>query len=91
MSLQFREVIAAPSADLIADTRLLEQPSNAARLDVLQGLLRKRGLTFTLQPFPNNRMSKHNLDAVAQSMRPKWKKAGFRDPPSWRSPSIARR
>ena len=46
--------IAAPSADLIADTRLLEQPSNAARLDALQGLLRKRGLTFTLQPFPNN-------------------------------------
>jgi Zn-dependent M28 family amino/carboxypeptidase len=46
--------LAAPAADLIADTRLLEQPSNATRLDALQGLLRTRGLAFTLQSFPNN-------------------------------------
>ena len=46
--------IAAASTDLITDARLLDQPSNAARLDALQGLLRKRGLTFTLQPFPNS-------------------------------------
>jgi Zn-dependent M28 family amino/carboxypeptidase len=43
----------APLADVVDETRLLDQPSNAARLDALQGLLKKRGLTFTLQPFPN--------------------------------------
>jgi len=46
--------ITAASTDLITEARLLDQPSNAARLDALQGLLRKRGLTFTLQPFPNS-------------------------------------
>ena len=45
---------AAPLADVITDTRSLEQPSNAARLDAVQGLLRKRGLAFSLQPFANN-------------------------------------
>jgi Zn-dependent M28 family amino/carboxypeptidase len=45
---------AAPLADIISDARLLEQPSNAARLEALQGLLRKRGLRFSLQPFPNS-------------------------------------
>ena len=44
----------APLADVVSDARLLDQPSNAARLEALQGLLKKRGLTFTLQPFANN-------------------------------------
>jgi Zn-dependent M28 family amino/carboxypeptidase len=44
----------APLADAIAETRLLDQSSNAARLDALQGLLKKRGLTFSLQAFVNN-------------------------------------
>jgi Zn-dependent M28 family amino/carboxypeptidase len=44
----------APLADLIAEARLLDQPSNAARLEALQGLLKKRGLAFTLQPFTNS-------------------------------------
>ena len=44
----------APLADLVAETRLLDQPSNAARLEALQGLLKKRGLAFTLQPFANS-------------------------------------
>jgi hypothetical protein len=43
----------APLADLVSDAQLLDQPSNAARLEALQGLLRTRGLGFTLQPFPN--------------------------------------
>ncbi len=38
---------------IVADTRSLVQPSNAARLDALQRLLEKRGLAFSLQPFPN--------------------------------------
>jgi hypothetical protein len=45
---------AAPLANIVADTQTLDQPSNAARLDALQALLRKRGLNFSLQPFPNN-------------------------------------
>jgi aminopeptidase S len=45
---------AVPLTDVIADTRLLDQPSNAARLDALQGLLKKRGHAFSLQPFANN-------------------------------------
>lgn len=44
----------APLADVVGDTRLLDQPSNAARLDALQGLLKKRGLAFSLQPFANS-------------------------------------
>ena len=40
-------------ADVVDDARLLDQPSNADRLDALQALLRKRGHRFTLQPFPN--------------------------------------
>ena len=44
----------APLADVVTEARLLDQPSNAARLDALQGLLKKRGLTFTLQPFANS-------------------------------------
>ena len=43
----------APLADVVSDARLLDQPSNAARLDALQALLRQRRLNFTLQPFPN--------------------------------------
>jgi Zn-dependent M28 family amino/carboxypeptidase len=39
---------------VIAETRLLDQPSNAARLEALQGLLKKRGLAFSLQTFANN-------------------------------------
>jgi peptidase M28-like protein len=42
-----------PLPDVVADTRTLEQPSNDARLDALQKLLRKRGLGFSLQPFSN--------------------------------------
>ncbi len=44
----------APLANVVTETRLLDQPSNAARLDAVQGLLKKRGLTFSLQPFANN-------------------------------------
>lgn len=44
----------APLADVVAEARLLDQPSNAARLEALQGLLKKRGLAFTLQPFANS-------------------------------------
>jgi hypothetical protein len=44
----------APLADLISDTRSLDQPSNAARVDALQSLLKRRGLDFSLQPFPNS-------------------------------------
>jgi len=40
-------------SDVVTDARSLDQPSNAARLDAVQTLLRKRGLAFTLQPFPN--------------------------------------
>lgn len=40
-------------ADVVNDARQLDQRSNADRLDALQALLRKRGHTFTLQPFPN--------------------------------------
>ena len=47
-------VAGGPLADVIADARSLEQPSNAARLDAVQSLLRKRGLAFSLQPFANN-------------------------------------
>jgi hypothetical protein len=43
-----------PLADIVAETRLLDQSSNAARLEALQGLLKKRGLTYTLQPFANS-------------------------------------
>ena len=43
----------APLADIIADTRSLDQPSNASRLEAVQGLLRRRGVAFTLQAFPN--------------------------------------
>jgi Zn-dependent M28 family amino/carboxypeptidase len=39
--------------DAVAETRLLDQSSNAARLDAVQDLLKKRGLAFTLQPFAN--------------------------------------
>jgi hypothetical protein len=42
----------APLADIIADARTLEQPSNAARLEAVQGLLRKRGLTYSCLRFP---------------------------------------
>ena len=45
--------VPATLADVVADTRLLEQPSNAARLKALQQLLQKRGFAFSLQPFPN--------------------------------------
>ena len=44
----------APLADIVAETRLLDQPSNAARLEAVQSLLKKRGLAFTLQPFANS-------------------------------------
>ena len=44
----------APLADLVADTRSLEQMSNAARVQAVQSLLKKRGLTFSVQPFPNS-------------------------------------
>jgi acetylornithine deacetylase/succinyl-diaminopimelate desuccinylase-like protein len=44
----------APLADVVSDTRLLDLPSNAARLDALQHLLKKRGLAFALQPFANS-------------------------------------
>src|SRR5688500_6111587 len=44
---------AAALGDIVADTRSLVQPSNAARLDALQRLLEKRVLAFSLQPFPN--------------------------------------
>ena len=44
---------AAPLADVVTDARTLDQPSNAARLDAVQALLRRRGLAFSLQPFPN--------------------------------------
>jgi Zn-dependent M28 family amino/carboxypeptidase len=41
------------AADVIADARSLDQPSNAARVEAVQTLLRKRGLPFSLQTFPN--------------------------------------
>jgi Zn-dependent M28 family amino/carboxypeptidase len=41
------------AADLVADARSLDQPSNAARVEAVQALLRKRGLPFSLQTFPN--------------------------------------
>jgi hypothetical protein len=42
------------AADAIADARSLDQPSNAARVEAVQALLRRRGLPFTLQTFPNS-------------------------------------
>jgi hypothetical protein len=45
---------AATLPDLISDARSLEQPSNAARVDAVQALLRKRGVAFSLQPVPNS-------------------------------------
>jgi hypothetical protein len=44
----------APLADLVVDTRSLEQPSNAARVEAVQSLLKRRGLNFSLQAFPNS-------------------------------------
>lgn len=41
------------AADEVADARSLDQPSNAARVEAVQALLRRRGLPFTLQTFPN--------------------------------------
>lgn len=41
-------------SDVVTDARSLDQPSNAARLDAVQALLRKRGLPFSVQPFPNS-------------------------------------
>jgi Zn-dependent M28 family amino/carboxypeptidase len=41
------------AADVVADARSLDQPSNAARVEAVQALLRRRGLPFTLQTFPN--------------------------------------
>lgn len=43
----------APLADVVADTRSLEQPTNASRLEAVQVLLRRRGAEFSLQPFAN--------------------------------------
>jgi len=42
-----------PLADVVADTRTLEQPTNAARLDAVQTLLHTCGIPFTLQSFTN--------------------------------------
>jgi Zn-dependent M28 family amino/carboxypeptidase len=38
---------------MVADARSLAQPSNAARVDAVQALLRRRELPFSLQPVPN--------------------------------------
>jgi hypothetical protein len=43
----------SPLPDVVSDARLLDQPTNAARLEALQHVLHKRGLRFSLQPFPN--------------------------------------
>ena len=54
-----RSVVAAqllPS--LIEDAARLNQPSNAARLEALQALLRSRRVNFELQPFANDRQAR---------------------------------
>jgi hypothetical protein len=64
----------SPLPDVVSDARLLDQPTNAARLEALQDLLRRRGLRFTLQPFPNasrqrdSREQGHNV--VLESLGP---------------------
>ena len=45
---------AATLGDIVADTRTLVRPSNAERLEALKQLLQKRGVTFSLQSFPNS-------------------------------------
>jgi Zn-dependent M28 family amino/carboxypeptidase len=45
-------------ADVVTETRSLDQPSNAARLDAVQTLLRKRGLAFSTQVFPNTSLQR---------------------------------
>jgi hypothetical protein len=44
----------ATLGDIVADARTLARPSNAERLEALKQLLQKRGLAFSLQPFPNS-------------------------------------
>jgi hypothetical protein len=46
---------AEPLPGLVEDATRLIQPSNAARLEALQALLRSRHLAFELQPFANDR------------------------------------
>ena len=43
---------------LIEDAARLNQPSNAARLEALQALLRSRRVNFELQPFANDRQAR---------------------------------
>ena len=43
---------------LVEDAARLNQPSNAARLEALQALLRSRRVNFELQPFANDRQAR---------------------------------
>jgi Zn-dependent M28 family amino/carboxypeptidase len=53
-SIRTEPATAATLGDIVADTRTLARPSNAERLEALKQLLQKRGVTFSLQPFPNS-------------------------------------
>jgi peptidase M28-like protein len=55
-------VSAQPLPGLIEDATRLNQPSNAARLEALQALLRSRQLTFELQPFANDRRARDSRE-----------------------------
>jgi hypothetical protein len=47
---------------VIEDASRLNQPSNAARLEALQALLRSRHVNFELQPFANDRQARDSRE-----------------------------